>query len=261
MTGQRLMQVYHDFGSQRYRAEEYFPRGARAEALKAARHVNGVSAALMPLVSPRARWDVANEYAAAVAGVDVATDHHGLTLSDGLMGRALLGEAELDCLEPVGEVNRMAGGGGFETAMHGLAKAQDLSIEQKTRTGDGFLRRVTGMKGGYAFNAHAYVLADGLDEELHEWSMNTGFVMQLLDDYLDQPEDEEDGINTLFTEGYWDSERLAGTIDVVADETVKVFGDTRAVRRFVRMLRLHYRVGKVENRWPGVVGKLLPWYF
>lgn len=258
---ERLHQLYHDFTTIRSMGERYFPEEARDEAVKAARHVNGVSAVLAPLVAGEGRWPEANAYAAAVAGVDVATDHHGLDLLPDRMPEAANGDAVYPCLEPLSLAQQQARSPRFYDAMAGLAAAQDDSRRQRECADREYLADVTERKGGYAFTAHVCALAEGVDDRVWEWAMDTGFTMQLLDDHLDRQEDEDEGINTLFTEGVFTSPRLARRIEQTAELTEAVWGNTRAARRLVRLMWAHYYAALVEHRRPGTLSTLLPWYF
>jgi hypothetical protein len=40
-----------------------------------------------------------------------------------------------------------------------------------------------------------------------------------------------------------------------------VFGPSRALNRFGKVMRLHIKLGKLEQRAPGTAHRVLPWYF
>lgn len=231
------------------------------DVLQMMRQVNGVTTYLSQMSLGKTRRAEATLFAAGVAGMDVVTDIRGERLSDGAVKATLAGNPPYPELEPLWMASDMAQCHRFDSAIESLARYQDRSMKQEGDPTNSELRDITRHKGGYSALAHLYSMKSTPTPTEKDLMMDFGHTMQLLDDYIDQPEDKEEGVSTLFTAGVADRSNLRARIARLQGDLRATYGDTEAVTRFGRVMRWHYRLGRLENKRPGTVGSLLPWYF
>lgn len=261
MFGAERQQIRSDFGLAPELVRRYIREEAQDDALTMSRQVNGVTTYLSWMATGEPRIVEGTVYAVGIAGMDVVTDFQKWKVSDGLTRSALDGEPEVDDMAPLSLASDLARHPEFDSAVRRLAEWQDRSLAQFGSPDEYRLRRITANKGGYSALAHLYAVSEDVTVEEESLMMQFGETMQLLDDYLDQPGDEEEDISTLFTEGYIDVDDLRRKVDSLETMCEATWGKSRATKRFGRLMRMHIRLGRVENRYPGAAKKLLPWYF
>jgi len=253
-------QVGHDFGLAPSLIRRYIPEPEREGSLKMVRHVNVVTTYLSWMAVGEPRHFEGSMYAAAVAGMDCVTDHRKEKIGGGRTRRALDGFADYPELELVELASDVARGSGFDYGMKKIAEWQDESLKQFDEPTMSDLSATTEFKGGWSAYAHLHALKDEPTEDEVEFIMDFGAVMQLLDDYLDQPDDRAEGISTLFTEGYCTRQDLVLRREQMMDDAEDLWGESAATRRFRRILRLHTRLGDVANKTRLRPEWLVPWY-
>lgn len=261
MLSPERQQVRSDFGLAPELVRRYVGDVAREDALTMVRQVNGVTTYLSWMATGEVRLFEGTVYAVGIAGMDVVTDVLKEPVSDGATEAALDGHPPMKELEALSLASDVARGPRFDHAVAQLASWQDRSLEQFDTPDEDRLRDITRKKGGYSALAHLHAVKRDVTLAENEFMFTFGETMQLLDDYLDQPGDEAEGISTLFTEDYMDSGDLLDRIEVTERKARRVWGDTKAVRRFGKVMRAHRRLGQVENAAPGTAERLLPWYF
>lgn len=261
MFGPEREQLRHDFKTAPRLVDLYFNDEDREDALTMVRQVNGVSTYLSWMATGEPRIFEGTVFAVGIAGMDVITDERNESVSEWKVEAALENTPPEPELRPLSSASDIARGPGFDDAVLNIAQWQDYSLEQFGSPTQERLHEITRGKGGYSALAHLHALKESPTREEKTFMLPFGETMQLLDDYLDQPHDESDGIATLFTEGYMDGDDLLDSIQRVERHSRDVWGDTRAVRRFGRVMRAHRRLGQLENRWPGAASRVLPWYF
>lgn len=254
-------QLDFDFNFAPQLVNRYIGDVAQDEALTMVRQVNGVTTYLSWMATGEVRMFEGTTYAVGIAGMDVVTDVLQQPVSGGVTEAALDGHPPMRELEALTLASEVARGPGFDRAVQKIAEWQDKSLQQFNDPGEDALREITSKKGGYSALAHLHALkADPSDTE-EKFMFAFGETMQLLDDYLDQPGDKEEGISTLFTEGHLDADDLSWHIEFVEQRAEELWGPSKAVSRFGKVMRMHRRLGKLENKYPGTAERLLPWYF
>lgn len=253
-------QVHYDFGLAPGLIEKYLPPAEQEGALKMTRHVNVVTTYLSWMAVGEPRHFEGSLYAAAIAAMDCVTDYRNERIGDGITRRALDGDPEYPELELVETASGVARGEGFDFGMEKIAEWQDESLKQFDDPSPSDLMLVTEMKGGWSARTHLHALKEDPTDEEQTFIMEFGAVMQLLDDYLDQPDDEAEGISTLFTEGHFTREDLARQREQMMDKAESLWGESAATRRFRHILRLHTLLGDVANKTPLRPEWLVPWY-
>jgi len=254
-------QLGYDFGFAPELVERYIGEAASDDALTMVRQVNGVTTYLSWMATGEPRLLEGTVYAVGIAGMDVVTDVLKEPVSGGATSAALDGEPPMKELEALSLASSVARGPRFDHAVKRIAEWQDRSLQQFRDPSEERLRDITRKKGGYSALAHLNAVKTSPTAEEDKFMVTFGETMQLLDDYLDQPGDDREGISTLFTEGYLDGDDLLGHIEETERRAREVWGDTAAVRRFGKVMRAHRRLGQLENRVPGSAERLLPWYF
>lgn len=254
-------QLGYDFGFAPALVSRYIPEGAQGDALKMVRQVNGVTTYLSWMATGEPRIFEGTVYAAAIAGMDVVTDYHKEEVGGGVTAAALDGDAAYPSLELMGLASSVSRGPDFDYYVGKIAKWQDASLDQFGDPDGSRLRTITRRKGGASALAHLHAVKDQPAAEEDSFMHEFGTTMQLLDDYLDQPGDRAEGISTLFTEGVYDRSDLEDHIEGVEDGCRSLWGDTKPVRRFSKLMRYHYALGRVENKTPIPAARLVPWYF
>lgn len=261
MLGFLPKQLYHDFRTIPRLVDRYVEEPYAAGARRTVRNVNGVSPHLSRMVTGDTRFEEGVWCGLAFAGLDVLADDKQVEAFPDRYHAALKGDPSCRPLVPVGKSAQKARSPRYERWLYEVAKVQDDSMEQFGDPSIPRLRNITMRKGGASFTAHMCALADGLTDAEIETARRIGFVMQLLDDYMDATEDEEAGIATLVTEGVVDAASLRKRIDRAQQAARETWGDTPGTNRFCRLMDAHYRLGRLEHRRPGTASRLLPWYF
>lgn len=254
-------QIRSDFGLAPELVRRYVGDVAQEEALTMVRQVNGVTTYLSWMSTGEVRLFEGTVYAVGIAGMDVVTDVLKKPVSDGATEAALNGHPPMKELEALSLASDVARGPCFDHAVRRIAEWQDRSLQQFESPDEERLRDITRKKGGYSALAHLHAVKRDVTPAEDKFMLTFGETMQLLDDYLDQPGDEAEGISTLFTEGHMDGDDLLDHIEVTERKARGLWGDTEAVRRFGKVMRAHRRLGQVENTVPGAAERLLPWYF
>lgn len=254
-------QLHYDFKLAPRLVKKYIPEPEQKGSLKAVRQINGVSTYLSQMACGEPRHVEAVYYAVALAGIDCVTDYRGEVLYDSLIRDALHGEWAYPELEPVHIASQMACGDKFDSAILSVADWQDASLEQFDSPSVVRLREITRGKGGYSALGHLHAMKENPSEREDEFMLDFGHLMQLLDDYIDQPHDRFDGISTVFTGGDADYGSLLGLIAVVEKQAADIWGESPAHRRFFKICRAHARLGKYENETRFPVKRAFPFYF
>lgn len=253
-------QVGHDFGFAPSLIRRYFPEPEQEGSLKMVRHINVVTTYLSWMACGEPRHYEGAIYAVALAGMDCVTDYRLDRVSDGRTKRALNGEPDHLELEPMQMASGAARDDEFDAAMLRIAYWQDKSLQQFEDIGYDQLRSITKMKGGYSALAHLRALKENTSPDEEQLMFEFGYVMQLLDDYLDQPDDEDIGISTMFTDGHMDRETLVAKREAMMGRVEDMYGESAATRRLRRILRMHTRLGDVANKTPVNPEWVVPWY-
>jgi hypothetical protein len=154
----------------------------------------------------------------------------------------------------------IARGPRFDEAVRYIGNWQDASMKQTEDLHSAEVHDITFHKGGSSALANLHMVKDSPSNREDRFAMQFGYLMQLLDDYRDQPEDDEEGLSTLFTIGDMDAADLRETIADVESQAIDLYGDTPAVRRFFRVCRMHYRLGWMANNTPIDPSSVVPWY-
>jgi hypothetical protein len=260
MLSHERRQLGHDFGFAPALIERHIPEPEREGSLKMVRHVNVVTTYLSWMAVGEPRHFEGSLYAAAIAAMDCVTDYRNERIGGGVTRRALHGGTEYPELELVETASDVARSPEFDDGMEKIAQWQDESLSQFEDPSATDLMLVTEMKGGWSARTHLHALKAEPTYDEVEFMLEFGAVMQLLDDYLDQPDDEDAGISTLFTEGYTTRQDLAFRREEMMDEAEALWGASPATRRLRRILRLHTRLGDVANRTPLRPEWLVPYY-
>lgn len=253
-------QLSYDFGLAPRLVRQYIPEPERKDSLKTVRQINGVTTYLSQMACGEVRHVEAVYYAVGIAGMDVVTDYRQETLSDGVVVDALDGDWAYPELEALHAAAEFAKGPKFRDAVLSLAKWQDESLKQFGELSPDELEGITYGKGGFSALGHLHAMKERPSPEENKLIRNFGYVMQLLDDYLDQPGDDAAGISTLFTSGEYDRSSLCYEIGKLRRWCEDVWGETPALGRFFRICRLHARLGDVENNTLIPVKRAVPFY-
>lgn len=261
MLSAERAQLSYDFGLAPRLVNQYIPEAEQSDSLKTVRQINGVTTYLSQMACDEVRHVEAVYYAVAVAAIDAVTDYRGERLSDGLVQDALNGEWEYPELEVVHVANEFAKGPRFEDSLIAIASWQDDSLKQFDNPSDQELLQITQGKGGYSAVGHLHAMKESPSIAENQLMMDFGFVMQLLDDYLDKQGDRRAGISTLFTRGAFDRSDLCAVIADLRTECEEVWGGSPALRRFFRVCKTHARLGDLENGSVIPVKRLIPFYF
>lgn len=261
MLGAEMRQVYHDATTAKELVKEYIPEEAHKPALLMARQVNGVSTYLSQIATGEVRHVEGLYFAVGIAGMDVMTDYYNRRVSDGLVYDALTGDDTEGPMGALHKAEKLAYSENFHEPILDLAEYQDQSLVQFDDAGRTELRRITERKGGASGIAHLHALKGDISLKETSVMQEFGFTMQLLDDHLDKAKDEREGIKTLFTEGHYDTDALRARTQELSERLEKVFGPSSALDRFGKVMSMHIRLGRLEQRVPGTASRLLPWYF
>lgn len=253
-------QLRADFGYVPLMLSRYIPDDALDGAIKMVRQVNGVTTYLSWAATGKTRMEEGVAYASAVAAIDVVTDHYNEAVH-GQVQSAIDGDPPRECLELVPIAIEMSRSPGLDTLLLRIAHWQDESLAQFDNPGGRTLEELTVKKGGWSAVAHLHAIKDPVTDEEADFMMEFGHVMQLLDDYVDCPEDEREGISTLFTEGHMTSDDLEARRRELISDMESLWGRSTATRRFDRLTRWHRRLGDFVNRTGIGPERVVPYYF
>lgn len=254
-------QLRYDFGFAPQLAETYFPDAEYEGGLKMIRQVNGVTTYLSQMATGDHRMIEGCIFAAAIAGMDVVTDYYHEELYPDLVNSALDGNPRYDCLKLLPVSASLARGPKYKTYIKRLAGWQDESLHQFDERPVEWVRDVTKYKGATSALAHLHALKENPSEREEEVIEEFGYLMQLLDDYLDKPKDEKAGISTVFTMGEMNVVDLCRKREDVLEQLEALYGPSPALSRFGKVTRAHIKMGDLENTTPISASTVLPWYF
>lgn len=260
MFERELRQLRADFGAVPYVIARHIPTEVQGDAIKMVRQVNGVTTYLSWAAVGEDRTEEGMYYAASLAAIDAVTDHYNEDVYFQVLA-ALGGGEHRDCLELVPLASEMARSDGTENAIAMVARWQDRSLAQFESPDERELEDITRGKGGWSAVGHLHAIKEDVPAREVEFMEDFGYVMQLLDDYIDQPADEKEGISTLFTEGHMNGADLERERREMLDDMESLYGRSAATRRFSRLTRAHKRLGDVVNKTGIPPEKILPWYF
>lgn len=238
----------------------YVCHAPRRDALRTARQVNTVTHYLSKMATGEARLYEGAYYGTTIVCLDEVTDELGETLSNGTTGLAFEDEVRLGPLEILPVAADVARSDDFPEAVRHIAYWQDRSLEQLEDPNPLRVKEITRKKGGYSALANLLMVKEDPSEEERDFMMEFGYVMQLLDDYLDQPEDEKEGVSTMFTEDVFNTADLFYRRDAMMERAEELWGRTKASRRFRRVLAAHTGLAEIENRTRFSTSTFVPWY-
>lgn len=240
--------------------DEYVVHTPRPEAIKAVRQVAGVSHYLSLMSGAEVDMHKCALYGVVIACIDEVTDELGEELHPTPITHALMGDPPYESLRIVASTNERAADDDYPFAVKEIANAQDRSLRQLDDISITEVEEITRLKGGQSARANLAFLRSDISTD--EWALmdDFGFLMQMLDDYLDQPKDRANGLSTLFTLGAWDGDDLADLIDRTERSVRDQWGDKPSVDRFFNICRLHKRLGDVENKTPLSASHFAPGY-
>lgn len=243
-------QIRTDFAMLPGLVDQYVVHTPRKEALKAARQVCGVTHYLSLMATGEVDMETCALFGVAITCIDEVTDELGEELYPTPIAQAFMDEPPYESLAVLPELADRAKDDRFEHAVREIAKGQDQSLMQTGDLDNWQAEQIAKQKGGWSGRANLALVKSNISDD--EWDMmeNWGFVMQMLDDYLDQPKDRRAGISTVYTEGVWGDDDLAVLLGTLEDRTAKTWGTSSAHRRFFQICRLHRRLGQVENKTP-----------
>lgn len=253
-------QLRHDFGFTPTLVDHYVTERDRADALRAARQVTGVGTYLSKIVCGEARMFENAVYATLIVCIDEASDDVGEPLYPMPIDRAIQGDPPTESLDIVPLAVSVARSPGIETALRRLANWQDQSREQEGDIPEHRTETITHEKGGWSAVGHVHAMCENPTEEDLQFAHRFGFLAQLLDDYLDQPDDEADGVSTMFTDGTYTGEMLSKEIDKVEQMAHRQYDRPTAVNDLFAICRTHKLLADVRNRTRFDPSRLLPWY-
>lgn len=253
-------QLRTDFGLVPRLVDEYVVHTPRAEAIKASRQVSVVSHYLSLMATGEVDMRKCASYGVAITCIDEVTDELGGDLYPAPIAQAFAGTPPFEPLRILHSMRDKYEDDRFEYAVRQIGKAQDMSMAQQDDLNQVPVEHITKSKGGWSARANLALFKDDITEE--EWGLlwRFGFLMQMLDDHLDQPKDQRNGITTLYSFPFWDANSLATMIDACEEMCRDVWGESPALRRFFTICRLHRRLGQVENGTPLKASWLVPGY-
>lgn len=253
-------QLRNDFTTLPALVDEYVVHTPRSEAIKAARQVAGVTHYLSLMATGDVDMHKCAQFGVLIVCIDEVTDELGRELCPTPITDALLGSPPFASLRVVGAANDRAENSEFAFAVKEICRAQDDSLAQLDDIDVDEVMRITRAKGGWSAEANLKMVKQEVTDEEREFIAEFGFLMQMLDDYLDQPKDRANGLSTPFTVGEWDGAQLSALIDITERDARRVWGRTDAGDRFFDICRLHKRLGDVENNTRLSASTLAPGY-
>lgn len=262
MLDAEVSQLGYDFGLSKELVREYIPEPEREGSLKAVRQINGVTTYLSQMACGEVRHREGVYYAAALAAIDCVTDYRGEAFHGDVISKALRGEYVYPEMELVHYADTHSRGDGVSGALRSVADWQDASLEQFcSDISTERVEAITRGKGGYSALGHLHAVKESPTTEEEDFMLDFGHLMQLLDDYIDCPDDRKEGVSTVFTKGTADRECLLSMISVIESRAVDIWGRSSALDRFFGICRAHATLGRLENTTCLPVKKLVPFYF
>jgi len=240
--------------------DEYIVHTPRKEAVRAARQVCGVTHYLSLMATGDANLHKSALYGVGIACIDEVTDELGEELWPTAISKALNGDPTFESLEVLPILNREACDERFHYAVQKIGWAQDMSLAQFNDIDNATAERITRAKGGYSAKANLALVKDDISTKEWNFMERFGFTLQMLDDHLDRAKDEEAGLSTPFTEGFWETDDLEVLLDQTAEKAAQLWGESDAHERFFDICRLHIKLGELEYKHPGTASRVCPWY-
>lgn len=253
-------QLRTDFRTVPRLVDEYTIHTPRGEALKSSRQVCGVGHYLSLITTGEVDMRKCAAFGVLITCMDEVTDELSAKMHPGAIRDAIDGHPPYEPLACVPEAVEAAEADVFEHAVTRIADAQDLSMQQMLDIAPLEANHVTRMKGGASALAHLAFFKEDISKRDKLTMAKFGYTMQLLDDYLDAPKDRENGLTTTVTAGMHDREHIRGLLDEVEESLRDVYGDSKALRRFMWVCRHHLRLGRIENETPLSASWFAPGY-
>ena len=253
-------QLRTDFGLLPDLVDEYTVHTPWDEALRASRQVCGVSHYLSLMATGEADMDKCAMFGVAITCIDEVTDELDETLHPEVIRSALRGDPEYEPLRILPVASDLASSGRFDNAIMEIGKAQDLSMKQLGDIDKSLAVQITKRKGGWSARGNLAMFKSNIPP--HEWSAvyDFGYLMQMLDDYLDQPKDNENGLTTPYAFDRYGKNWLRRRIKTTRADTAGLWGKSRAHSRFFNICRAHRILGKIENETPLSASWFAPGY-
>lgn len=255
-----VRQLQTDFDLVPDLVDEYVIHTPRSEAIKAARQVCGVSHYLSLMSTGYVDMHKCALYGVTIVCIDEVTDEMGEKLHPEPISDAIRGEPEYEPLEIIPDAIEEARHDMFDLAIAHICDAQDASLAQFDNPTPEEVTYITRQKGGNSALANLYMVKGEVSEVEEDLMMDFGTLMQMLDDYLDQPKDREQGLDTKYTIGLSNRNSLKCRINQVERDAIAEWGRSDALSRFFNICRLHRVLGRVENETPLRAKWLAPGY-
>lgn len=253
-------QLRHDFGFTPTLIDHYVTERDRADALRAARQVTGVGTYLSKIICGEPRMFENAVYATLIVCIDEASDDVGESLYPNAIRQACNGNPPSESLEVVPLALSVSRSHGLGVTLRKLADWQDQSREQENDISEHRVETITHEKGGHSAVGHVQMMCDDPTHDDLTFAHRFGFLAQLLDDYLDQPDDEADGVSTMFTDGTYTGEMLSKEIDEVEQMAHRQYDAPTAINDLFAICRTHKFLADVRNHTRFDPSRLLPWY-
>jgi hypothetical protein len=260
MIRDELRQLHYDFSLAPDLAERYTEHEDNPAVVRFIRVVGGVSHYLSRMATGDARIYEGQVFGALGVRMDEVTDVAEREIDQRKFRAALRGDEQVDGWEIATLAGDVARSDAFPEKMVDVARAQNDSLVQFDETDHGTLFGITSNKGGHTGVANLHMVKEDPARHEEQVAYDFGVLMQLLDDYLDQPDDEADGISTLYTEGHFDRSDLEYHRKRVLTAAEKTWGESTASERFRAVTKLHSRAGWLNNETPIDPSWIVPWY-
>jgi hypothetical protein len=253
-------QLRTDFGHLPDLVDEYTVHTPWDEALRASRQVCGVSHYLSLMTTGEVDMRKCAAFGVTITCIDEVTDELNESLHPEVIRSALRGDPAYEPLRVLPEISDLAASDRFDNAITQIGKAQDMSMEQFGDITKDATVHITRKKGGWSARANLAMFKPDIPP--HEWNIirDFGYLMQMLDDYLDRPKDKHNGLTTPYAFPQYNSEWLKQRIDTVERDTAALWGKSRAHSRFFNICRAHRILGKIENGTPLSASWFAPGY-
>ena len=260
MLRNELRQARMDFSLAPELAREHCEHAPHDEATTFIRVLSGVTHYLSRIATGEARIYEGHLYGALGVRIDEITDEQRDEIPKETARRALDGEHDDPTLDIFELTSAAARSPGFDEALLCVVEQQNRSLEQFEDPGEPETRGIVMDKGGASGIAHVHLIKEEVTPSDEGAAYLWGALMQLLDDYLDQPDDAADGISTVFTEGYMDAAELERIRRDALNRIEATWGYSPGMRRFRTITRLHRYAGMMRNRTPLEPSWVCPWY-
>jgi len=260
MIRNELRQARLDFSLAPELAREHCEHADHEEATKFIRVLSGVTHYLSRIATGEARIYEGHLYGALGVRIDEITDEQRDEIPEDTARKALDGEHDDETLDIFELTSAAARSPEFDDALLEVVRQQNRSLEQFDDLCEPEARGIVMDKGGASGVAHVHLIKEYVSPSDETAGYLWGALMQLLDDYLDQPDDAADGISTVFTEGYMDAAELERIRRDSLKRIEATWGPSSGMRRFRRITQLHRYAGMLRNRTPLEPSWVCPWY-